>query len=107
LLMAEAVLAAEGAQCFSLGVQTPVWDIVLAAKAYRADLVALSFTGCINPNKVVEGLSELRAKLPAGVEVWVGGSAPVLHRRPVSGVEAMKSLAELPAGLRRWRTAHP
>ncbi len=107
LLMAEALFAAEGAQCFSLGTQTPVWDLVLAAQAYRADLVALSFTGCMNPNKVVEALVELRAKLPSTVEVWVGGSAPVLHRRPVPGVAAKKSLAELPDALRQWRTAHP
>ncbi len=107
LLMAEALFAAEGAQCFSLGTQTPVWDLVLAAQAYRADLVALSFTGCMNPNKVVEALGELRSKLAPAVEVWVGGSAPVLQRRPVPGVAAMKSLMELPDALHHWRTAHP
>lgn len=107
LLMAEALLAAEGAQCFALGTQTPVWDIVLAAKAYRADLVALSFTGCMNPNKVVEALVELRAKLAPKIEVWVGGSAPVLRRRPESAVAARKTLTELPDALRQWRAAHP
>jgi methanogenic corrinoid protein MtbC1 len=107
LLMAEALLAAEGAQCVSLGTQTPVWDLALAAQAYRADLVALSFTACMNPNKVVEGLTELRAKLPSAVEVWVGGSAPVLRRRPVAGVAAMRSLSELPEALRHWRAVHP
>lgn len=107
LLMAEALFAAEGAQCFPLGTQTPVWDLVLAAQAFRADLVALSFTGCMNPNKVVEALAELRAKLAPTIEVWVGGSAPVLQRRPSPGVAALTSLLELPDALRRWRTAHP
>ena len=106
LVMAEALFAAEGAQCFSLGTQTPVWDLVLAAEAYRADLVALSVTGCMNPNKVVEALVELRAKLPPTIELWVGGSAPVLRRRPVAGVAAKKSLAELPDALRHWRAVH-
>jgi len=107
LLMAEALFAAEGAQCFSLGTQTPVWDLALAAKAYRANLVALSFTGCMNPNKVVEALGELRAKLAPAIEIWVGGSAPVLRRRPVPGVTARTSLAELPDALHEWRAAHP
>ena len=106
LLMAEALFAAEGGHCFSLGVQTPVWDLVLGAEAYRVDLVALSFTGCMNPNRVIDGLAELRAKLPAAVEVWAGGSAPVLHRRPVPGVVAIRSLPELPDAVQRWHAAH-
>ena len=105
LLMAEALFAAEGAHCFSLGVQTPVWDLVLGAEAYRVDLVALSFTGVMNPNRVIDGLAELRAKLPAEVEVWAGGSAPVLHRRPVPGVLAICSLLELPDAVQRWHAA--
>jgi MerR family transcriptional regulator, light-induced transcriptional regulator len=109
LLMAEAMLALEGCSCVSLGVQTPLWDIVLASAAHRADIVALSFTGCMNPNQVVEGLTELRQKLAAPVRVWAGGSAPVLHRRRVEGVEPLGTLDEIPAQLKRWRTSamHP
>ena len=105
LLMAEALFAAEGGHCFALGVQTPVWDLVLASQAYRVDVVALSFTGCMNPNRVTEGLAELRGKLPSAVEVWAGGSAPVLHRRPVPGVLALRSLLELPDAVQRWNAA--
>lgn len=107
LLMAEAVLALEGCRCVSLGVQTPVWDTVLAATACKSDIVALSFTGCMNPNQIFDSLSELRAKLPARVALWAGGSAPVLHRRPLQGVEAFSSLAELPEALRRVRGVSP
>jgi MerR family transcriptional regulator, light-induced transcriptional regulator len=49
LLMAEAMLSLEGVHCMSLGTQTPIWDIVLAATAYRADIVALSFTASQTP----------------------------------------------------------
>jgi MerR family transcriptional regulator, light-induced transcriptional regulator len=105
LLMAEAMFVLEGCPCVSLGTQTPLWDVVLAAGAHRADIVALSFTGCMNPNQVVDSLVELRQKLPAAVKVWAGGSAPVLHRRRVAGVEAMATLDGLPAELRRWRSA--
>jgi len=104
LLMAEAMLALEGCRCVALGTQTPLWDIVLAAEAFGADIVALSFTGCMNPNHVVDGLTELRAKLPARVRLWAGGSAPVLVRRAVPGVLALASLDAVPAELRRWRS---
>jgi methanogenic corrinoid protein MtbC1 len=103
LLMAEALFVLEGAACISLGVQTPIWDTVLAAKAARADIVALSFTGCMNPNHVVDGLTELRGKLPQPVEVWAGGSAPVLHRRSVPGVRAIAALSQIHDDIRRWR----
>jgi DNA-binding transcriptional MerR regulator len=105
LLMAEAVLALEGCRCVSLGTQTPLWDVVLAAKALRSDIVALSFTGCMNPNQIVDGLAELRGKLQPGVRLWAGGSAPVLHRRPVDGVEPFSTLTDVSAALRRTRQA--
>jgi DNA-binding transcriptional MerR regulator/methanogenic corrinoid protein MtbC1 len=105
LLMAEAMFALDGCRCVSLGVQTPVWDVVLAATACRADIVALGFTGCMNPNQVVDGLSELRAKLPPAVQLWVGGGAPVLHRRRVQGVQPMASLDAISGELQRWRAS--
>jgi methanogenic corrinoid protein MtbC1 len=105
LLMAEAVFTLEGCHCVSLGVQTPLWDIVLAAAAFRVDVVALSFSGSMNPNQVVDSLTELRAKLPKPTQVWAGGSAPVLHRRPVPDVLPLSSLDELPARLQGLRAS--
>jgi DNA-binding transcriptional MerR regulator/methylmalonyl-CoA mutase cobalamin-binding subunit len=106
LLMAHAVLALDGAEVISLGTETPLWDTVLAAAAHRADIVALSFTGCMNPNQIVDGLTELRSKLPPPVRIWSGGSAPVLQRRRVEGVQPFSSLDEVPVELRRWRDEH-
>lgn len=103
LLMAEAIAQLEGARCLALGVATPLWDIVLAARALECDIVALSFSGCLNPNQVVEGLTELRARLAPRTALWAGGAAPVLHRRPVPGVTAIASLAQIGAELQRWR----
>jgi MerR family transcriptional regulator, light-induced transcriptional regulator len=103
LLMAQAMFALEGCHCISLGLQTPVWDTVLAARAYRADIVALSFTGCMGPNPIVDGLAELAAKLPPAVQVWAGGSAPVLHRRAVPRVRALAGFDALGGELQRWR----
>ena len=103
LLMAEVLLALAGAQCVSLGVQTPLWNIVTAAKALRIDVIALGFTGCMPPNQIVESLGELRAKCPATTDIWVGGKAPVLHRRCVPSVDALSSLSEISAKVQAWR----
>lgn len=103
LLMAEIMFALEGAKCLSLGAQTPLWNVSMAAAAYKSDIVALGFTGCLNPNQVVEGLTELRAKLPSNVELWVGGSSPVLQRRPVEGVIALNALFDIACQVQRWR----
>lgn len=103
LLMAEALFLVEGCKCTSLGVQTPIWDIALAAAAQRSDIVALAFTAVLTPAVVVEGLAELREKLLPGVELWAGGAAPVLHRRPTPGVTALGALSQIATEVRRWR----
>ena len=105
LLMAEALLGLLGAACVPLGVQTPVWDVVRAAGAYRCDIVGLGFTGCMPPTQIEGALRELRAKLPPPVAVWAGGSAPVLQRRRIDGVLPLPTLADLPPALARWREA--
>jgi methanogenic corrinoid protein MtbC1 len=105
LLMAQTLLALEGCDCVSLGVQTPLWDIVRAATAHRSDIVALGFSGCMSPNQVVDGLTELRAKLPPATVLWAGGTAPVLHRRRVEGVQPFASLEGIGPSVRRWRSS--
>jgi MerR family transcriptional regulator, light-induced transcriptional regulator len=107
LLMAEAVLALEGCRCASLGTQTPVWDIARAAVALEAQVVALSYTGCTSPNQIADGLSELRAKLPAAIELWAGGSAPVLQRRQPTGVRVLPKLEAVGPALADWHRRHP
>ena len=103
LLLAEVLLGIAGARCTSLGLQTPLWDTVLAAQAFEADIVVLAFSGATNPQQVTDSLVELRAKLPPQVEVWVGGAAPVLHRRTPAGITALAALVDLQGALKRWR----
>ena len=95
LLLAECMLALEGLPCLSLGVQLPVWDVVLASQAYRSDVVALGFTGSSNPAQCIEALQELRGKLPPGVALWAGGNVPVLQRRRIDGVQPITDLADM------------
>ncbi len=103
LLMAEVLLALEGCYCVSLGTQTPLSDLVLAAAAHQSDVVGLSFSGALNPNHVVGGLAELRSKLSAKVAVWAGGGAPVLGRRTIDGVRRIPVLADIAPAVAQWR----
>jgi MerR family transcriptional regulator, light-induced transcriptional regulator len=102
ILMAEALFALEGCKCLSLGVQTPIMDIALAAAAHRADIVALSFTSSLNANLVLDSLSELRAKLPESTAIWAGGQCPVIHRKDLAGIVAIADLDGIPTELGRW-----
>ena len=65
--------------------------------------MAIAFTAVLTPAVVVEGLADLRSKLPDSVAVWAGGAAPVLHRRPTPGVTAVASLAQIAQEVRRWK----
>jgi methanogenic corrinoid protein MtbC1 len=103
LLMAQAMLALEGCSCLSLGTQTPLLDIVLAASAYGAEVVALSFTANPNPNYVITSLEELRQKLSPDVDIWVGGSCPALQRKQPGGIAVITDLRGIGALMDAWR----
>jgi DNA-binding transcriptional MerR regulator/methylmalonyl-CoA mutase cobalamin-binding subunit len=102
LLMAEALLALEGAHCVSLGVQTPLGEIVEAAQAQRADIVALSFTGVTSARAVVDNINELRNRLAGVADVWAGGAGAEAARRHLSPGSVL-DLAAIPAAVARWR----
>jgi len=106
VLMAEAMFSLEGACCVPMGVQTPLWEIVAAARAQRIDIVALSFTATVNPNHVIAGLADLREQLSRSIEIWAGGSAPVLRRRPPRHVRVLDSLTDVGPALADWRARH-
>jgi MerR family transcriptional regulator, light-induced transcriptional regulator len=106
LLMAEVMMALEGCYCISLGTQTPIWDIVLASTAHQTDVVALSFTASQNLNYVVNGLEELRSKLPVHIEIWAGGGCPIIHRKTMDGVKALATLQDIGTQVARWRNKY-
>ncbi|HCL86679.1 MAG TPA: cobalamin-binding protein [Comamonadaceae bacterium] len=106
LLMVEALLVLEGCTCVSLGTQTPVTDIVQAAQAHRADIVALSFSNVHKASAVRTSLRELRALLPAATALWVGGSCHALHQMPLAGVSTVQQLSSLQPLVAQWRHAH-
>jgi len=103
LLMAESMMALQGARCISLGTQTPLRDIVQAAQAHHVNAVALSFSVSMNPNHVLDGLAELRKAFPREVELWAGGRCPILQRREIAGVVVLHTLDQIAPEIRRWR----
>ncbi len=103
ILMAEALFALDGCSCVSLGVQTPIIDIVHAVRSQRADIVALSFSSIMNNNQVIHGLRELRMKLPDNVEIWAGGNHSALRRKSLTGVLVIATLHDIRTALAYWR----
>ncbi len=95
LLLIEALATERGAPCTSLGIQTPIPDIVSAADAQRADVVLLSFAGNLSPRQTVDELAALRAALPASAALWACGVCPALHKRRLGGVRLLASMGAL------------
>lgn len=106
LLMVEALLALESCACVSLGTQTPVTDIVQAAQAHCADVVALSFSNAHKAAEVRTNLRELRTRLPAATALWVGGACAGLYQWPLPGISAIRHLSGLQPLVAQWRHAH-
>jgi DNA-binding transcriptional MerR regulator/methylmalonyl-CoA mutase cobalamin-binding subunit len=102
LLMVEAVLSLEGAQCISLGTQMPLPDIAQAAVAHRADVVALSFSSAFPVRQIPALLLQLRAAMPREIRLWVGGAA-VRRLTPPEGVTVFTTLDEAAAAIEDWR----
>jgi len=103
LLMAEALLAAEGADCVSLGPQMPVADIAVAVARTAPQIVALSFSAAYAWRKARDGLLELRAALPADVELWAGGGVIAAHGAQIPGIVCFGRIDEVPGAVAEWQ----
>lgn len=102
LLMAEALLALDGATCISLGTETPLLDIVRAASAHACDIVALSFSAAYPQRQVGSSLRQLRLALDNRVVIWAGG-AGIAGLAPIDHVALLPSLDSGRHALAAWR----
>jgi len=102
LLMAEAMCVAEGAHCISLGVQTPLLDIVEAARVQRVDIIALSFSVGMNARQALDALTELHTRLGGGIALWAGGGNAAFKRRRPPYVR-IYALSDISAAIAEWR----
>jgi DNA-binding transcriptional MerR regulator len=75
-LMATTLLAAaEGLDCVYLGPDIPVVDLLAAVDATGARALCLSCVTCAVDTDLHGAIMQLRRQLPAGCELWLGGSA--------------------------------
>jgi methylmalonyl-CoA mutase cobalamin-binding subunit len=105
LMMAEALLALDGATCISLGTETPLDDIVRAAHVRACDIVALSFSSAYPARQAGTALRQLRLALPGATAIWAGG-AGVAGLAPIQNVQFLASLDDGRLALAAWRAAH-
>ncbi len=105
LLMSECLLTLEGANCISLGTQTPLADIARAARAHAVDIVALSFSSAFPSRQAGPLLAQLRTMLPDTIALWAGGGG-CPRNAEINGVCIIDSLAGILDELAAWRAAH-
>ena len=103
LVMAEALLSHEGAQCISLGTQTPFDDVRRAAIAYKSQVVAVSFSSALPLRQVGDAIGTLRRALPAAVTLWVVGEMTRRLRKTPVGVRIIPEIADALSALQAWR----
>lgn len=106
LLMAECVLATEGARCLSLGVNLPGREIAAAVESHAAQVVGLSYSAAYPKRMIGGGLRALRGLLAPEVEIWAGGRI-LHHARLPAGVWRCVHLNQIPGMLRDWHERHP
>lgn len=105
LLMAAALLASHGAYCISLGTQTPVEDLMQAARAHGANVVAVSFSNAYPHRHIAPALTELRQRLPRPTELWAGGAGCTRVPPLAAGVRMLPTLAATLDALADWRAS--
>jgi len=99
LLMAQAVLADQGAECIDVGANVPLSDLEMAVGGTQADILALSFSFAYPQWRVRPILRHLRERLPATVEIWAGGAGAAFIKRPPRGVRVFSNLHDASAAL--------
>ena len=87
LLMAEAVLAEEGAIAINIGSGIPLNNLKLAAMSCKADVVALSFSFAHPSKDILPTILHFRRLLPPEIQIWVGGAGISVIRKKPKGVD--------------------
>lgn len=95
LLMVEAILGLEGADCVPLGAQLGAAEIVLAASQYQVDIIALSFSDSFPVKKAFSFLKQLRLDVPASISIWAGGAGVLRLQEAIPGIELITSIARV------------
>jgi DNA-binding transcriptional MerR regulator/methylmalonyl-CoA mutase cobalamin-binding subunit len=104
ILMLQSVLTCEGANCISMGLQAPIEEISSAAIDFHADIVGISFSTAFPKKTIVPALKEIRARLPAHIKLWAGGSGINGIERIPRGVNFVYTFDEVIQLVRQYRS---
>jgi len=96
LLMLSAILSSRGISTINLGGEVPLDQIGRAVDQFRADILAITFSGAYQYSNIRRHLLELRALIPDDVDIWTGGEGVRRLRKLPAGVTKFNSLAKLP-----------
>lgn len=106
ILMAAALLALEGAYCTCLGTETPLGEIVQAARFHRSEVVALSFSSAYPARRLLPSLTELGVRLDPGIALWTGGAGVARIASDSFPGLLLPRLEDALSALAEWRSDH-
>jgi MerR family transcriptional regulator, light-induced transcriptional regulator len=96
ILMVACLLALDGAEVLSLGVQTPLEEIARGAVQAKVSVVGISCSEYMARRTVIAQLSRLRRMLPEGIALWAGGSGLSTIRFLPDGIRIFTDLRQIP-----------
>lgn len=102
LLMAHAIFALSGAECVSLGTETPANEVKEAALSHRVQIVALSISIAFPNRRIAPYLEQIRNSLPDSIRVWAGGAGVDRMARRPNGISTFDSLDSASVALKDW-----
>jgi MerR family transcriptional regulator, light-induced transcriptional regulator len=105
IMMAEAVMAAHGAECIQLGTDVPASEVLAAASETGADIVALSFSAGFPRKSVARFLTQTRHALPLSFALWVGGAGAAGLRQLPPGLDLFTELDDIESAIAQWRAS--
>ncbi|PTD95323.1 MerR family transcriptional regulator [Pseudothauera lacus] len=104
LSMAGLILRSLNVDCMDLGAETPLDELAAAACACRARIVGLSVSRGYPPRALHAYSEALREALPAGCELWLGGSGACQRRGGEHGIVICTDAAGMQRRLgREWQ----
>ena len=103
LLLAELRMREQGCRSINLGPEMPLDELVAAARAYRADSIALSFSSAMSRRRIISALGSLLELCPDRVSIIAGGAGIANLRRLPERVSVVRHPRDLDRLLKQWR----
>jgi DNA-binding transcriptional MerR regulator/methylmalonyl-CoA mutase cobalamin-binding subunit len=95
LMMAACMISLEGGDVLSLGLQTPLEEIVRCALAANCGVVGLSCSLHMSRRSITPQLVKLRKMLPDNITLWIGGGGAEQIRYLPGNIRLFSSLDKI------------